>query len=515
MRSKQFWLLATTATAFLVFVGILGLFFVGNGAVSADSLAPAALTRTVAAGARTRYELQIKHLDRRARLAVHGLPWGAEGRFVIGRDRATLYVWTTPWTFAGRSLLKIDGSTAAGPIAPMSATLITRSVPLSAAYGIWTPTVWDTCSVDIHNSYAVIGPGGKLYPTWHPPIDPATGCTFGHEHGKDPSGSAVFDLTGGVPFGAANEALDTYAANQGLVDMRHEDHVGHKINWTNNTRALNNSRIKCSILTHVHQGTHSPDAFSNNLHEVGYYARCSDGNQLALNLLSPFGNGGEFTEGCNRSKTIATAEPMPMDSPDGFTGTARAIPDLSCIKQYILVPEGQTSQFSPNDAAGTFGGLYESWQPTLRLVSPDEPGPIVFITPEFAVLNPVRYYDPAQSDSLAYSIGICTLVEPNGDTVHGSSACNQVLKHPEWTYDNPDSPFNGAHRVVGKFGNIEINNAGGRTTWYSDPYGTNLQTRPFPGSIKQTISATDNGSGYNFNTEGSFDFTSTGVHAPN
>jgi hypothetical protein len=42
----------------------------------------------------------------------------------------------------------------------------------------------------VHDSYSVIGPDGKRYPTWHPPVvtDPSTGkkCAFGYEHGRDP-----------------------------------------------------------------------------------------------------------------------------------------------------------------------------------------------------------------------------------------------------------------------------------------------------------------------------------------
>ena len=65
--------------------------------------------------------------------------------------------------------------------------------PTSKAYRErnWSPTAYDTCSADLHRSFSVIGPDGKLYPTWHPPtvVDPATGrsCSFGHEHGDDPA----------------------------------------------------------------------------------------------------------------------------------------------------------------------------------------------------------------------------------------------------------------------------------------------------------------------------------------
>ena len=99
----------------------------------------------------------------------------------------------------------------------------------SRAYSIWEPTGPDTCTREIHDSYSIVGPDGLRYPTWHPPVDPGTGCTFGHEHGRDPRGSDLYGEVGAIPFGYANQQLDlgTFGAS------RHEDHVGHKVEWEN------------------------------------------------------------------------------------------------------------------------------------------------------------------------------------------------------------------------------------------------------------------------------------------
>ena len=67
------------------------------------------------------------------------------------------------------------------------------------SYGLWTPGPRDDCTAAIHNSYSVVGPDGKLYPTWHPPVDPVTGCSFGHDHGRDPRGSALYAAVGPIP----------------------------------------------------------------------------------------------------------------------------------------------------------------------------------------------------------------------------------------------------------------------------------------------------------------------------
>src|SRR5258706_16100071 len=52
----------------------------------------------------------------------------------------------------------------------------TSSRSNSHAVGQWAPATVDTCTQAQHDQYVVIGPDGKNYPTWHPPVDPTTGC---------------------------------------------------------------------------------------------------------------------------------------------------------------------------------------------------------------------------------------------------------------------------------------------------------------------------------------------------
>src|SRR5690349_1676057 len=88
-----------------------------------------------------------------------------------------------------------------------------ESVGNAQSFSIWAPSSNDNCSKEIHDSYSTLGPDHKLYPTWHPPVDPKTGCKFGHEHGRDPSGSNLYSEVGPIPFGYANEQLDTWDPN--------------------------------------------------------------------------------------------------------------------------------------------------------------------------------------------------------------------------------------------------------------------------------------------------------------
>ena len=80
----------------------------------------------------------------------------------------------------------------------------------AVAFGVWTPGPNDTCTKEQHDAHSVVGPDGKLYPTWHPPVDPTSGCSFGHEHGRDPRGSDLYSIVGDMPLGVANEALETW-----------------------------------------------------------------------------------------------------------------------------------------------------------------------------------------------------------------------------------------------------------------------------------------------------------------
>jgi hypothetical protein len=167
----------------------------------------------------------------------------------------------------------------------------------AASFGIWVPGANDDCTAAQHDAYSVVGPDHKRYPIWHPPIDPVTGCSFGHDHGRDPRGSALYREVGDIPFGYANEQLDVYDP----LTTRHEDHFGHKVEWENGIRMHFGSEaadalfdVRCDVMTKLHQGTHSKDAFTNNLHELVYHISCTDGTELHLTMLAAIGTPGQF-----------------------------------------------------------------------------------------------------------------------------------------------------------------------------------------------------------------------------
>jgi hypothetical protein len=369
----------------------------------------------------------------------------------------------------------------------------------SVAFGQrnWAPTAADSCPASVHERFSVIGPDGKRYPGWHPPsvTDPATGraCTFGHEHGRNPASS---DLAGwvsghfasagredyaGIPFGLATEALEDWAAANPGVVKRQEDHVGYKIDYENDvalTTADGGLGVTCDFLTRVHQGSHSPDALSNNVHELLFAARCSDGTELISNTVSRFGAPGEYNRGCDPSVTVPATDSGYPDGPG-----ERLIPDRTCVQTTFLVPAGRTT---------SVWAAYEKWSSTneLRTAGGDL---LASFDSAFGVFNPSRYGDPSRAPAMRRTLDLCWEIEPNGDRAGGGS-CDQArgngAEAVAYAFDDVRSPYDGTYRDV-YLRDARVANSAGPTRWWTDPYGGNGSTAPFPGAICQLVGVTD------------------------
>lgn len=404
--------------------------------------------------------------------------------------------------------------------------------PAAHAFGLWTPTRFDTCPKELHDAFFVIGPDGKRYPTWHPPttIDPATGrtCTFGHEHGRDPRGSKLWALVrehfahaghaafAGLPFGYVNEQLDVWNAANGVTGgMRHEDHVGHKVEWQNDVRlqrTVNGVRVdlpvRCDFLTKLHQGSHSADAFAMNLHELVYAVSCSNGAVLIASQMVAFGAPGELVRNCERTVTVAVPGHTPANAPTG--NGRRLIPDRTCVERHVFVPPGSFSQMSL--------ALYEDWISGNYLRTADG-REIAYYDPHFAVFNPARYHDPARPGGVGRSIDAC-YEEPAPGLRARDGACDRATDYGrilDVTWDDPRSPFDGSHRET-YFNQTRLANAGGPTTWWTTPFGGSAQTTPFPGAIRQHVAAVDNRSLPTLESQAfgaDRPYGGSGVHAPN
>jgi len=428
---------------------------------------------------------------------------------------------TVPLALAVAALVAVPRAADAEPrlrtVAPASATP-------AQALGQWAPSRFDSCPATLHDRYATRGPDGKLYPAWHPPVvrDPATGrrCTFGHEHGRDPRGSDLYrwvarHFGGGLPFGAAAEALDAYAAANPGVATRHEDHVGHKVEWQDDVRLLRRARggrrrpigVTCDFLTKLHQGTHSADAFANDVHELIYAVRCDDGTRLLTTTFVRFGRPGSFNRGCQPSLpvTAPTTPALPIGR------GRRQIPDRACVDRHVLVPAGRFSLFAR--------GLYEDWVSSNRLTTRSG-RQIAYWDPHFAVFDPARYFDHGSPGGLARTIDLCWTRTADGRRAAGS-ACDVATTYGSLTaplpFDDPRSPFSGTHRET-YLNQTTVSNRGGPRRWYTDPYGHRASRKPFPGALCQLVSPTDNTSrpileSQTFGAERPY--SAPGVHAPN
>ena len=403
----------------------------------------------------------------------------------------------------------------------------------------WSPTLYDSCPKALHESYSVVGPDGKLYPTWHPPnvVNPATGemCSFGHEHGADPAGSDLFEWVAsrtaapgfedraGIPFGYANEELTEYSAANPTYATRFEDHVGHKIDYANDVDLLDEDgryvktpgpagaevRVSCDYLFKVHQGSHSPDAVTNNVHELLFAARCNDGTEMITTTMARFGAGGQFNRSCAPGTTVTAAASSPYPSGGG----QRLLPDRGCVQDYVLVPPNAPSRQSD------IWALYENWQLESELKTADG-RLLASFDPWFAVRNPSRYSYPAAGTptSVGRTVDAAWETDPTDNGVVNALPWTDVADLDPFDYRDPRSPFDGSQRDF-YVHDAEVRNAGGAERWYTDPYGENASTTPFPGAICQIISTTDNSADPElkrrlFGRDDDYG-SANGVHAPN
>jgi hypothetical protein len=375
----------------------------------------------------------------------------------------------------------------------------------SIAYSVWAPGPNDTCTRADHERYSTVGPDGLLYPTWHPPVDPVTGCSFGHEHGRDPRGSALYREVGEMPFGYANQQLDIY--DPGM--RRHEDHVGHKVEWENGVQLKFKNggnavlSITCDVLTKLHQGTHSRDAFTNNMHEIVYHVRCSDGTKMSVTMMATIGTPGQFVASCDRQRVVHAGVATPANSPNG--GGHRAIPDRQCIDQLMLV--------APGERASVQSALRESWE-TSNVIKRADGRTLAHFNPYYQVIYPSRHFDATKPNGVGRPLDICRERTMAGDSARSARECEQSAA--ALAYDDTRSVFNGVLRFVDVNSN-DIRNADGPELWYSDPLGRNARPEPFPGSIRQYIARIDNsgrgGSGPTIGRDR--DYGAGRAHAPN
>lgn len=336
---------------------------------------------------------------------------------------------------------------------PASSEILARS------YGLWSPGKTWECPKWMHDTYWTKGEDGKVYPTWHPPVDfnPATNtyCTYGHEHGDDPSSSEVFDLVGMPAFGYVSEQQAVNSPSE----ARHEDHFGHKVLVANNWRMYNASNTSltttCDVTVKLHMGTHSPDALTNTAHEMFVGGKCDGSEPFNLKQFALFGAAGSFKEPetalCNLP-VISVIVPNPINQPLG--GMHRAIPTTECYlrgtqEEQLTGVVPRNSEFWLTGFAG--GSFY------------------------FNVRNPSRFFNALSSTKISRTVDTCY------DSKHPMSRsllCQETLAAgSRVTWDDPRSPFRGTVHSNTHFAALAFGNSP-NSVIYTDAYGRYATTSP-------------------------------------
>jgi hypothetical protein len=423
------------------------------------------------------------------------------GRLVGGPDTTTT---TTVVTNPGNNCtVNVDPSGAPGsavkvclPFASGNREYTVRA--LEASYGTnpppaqlkgpgWEPTLAGECSAAEHDKYWVRAADNNYYRTWHPAS--IGSCTFGHEHGDDPRTSNLNVWSGGVPFAYANELNGA---------EREEDHVGHKITVQNSWEAVTangadsretatSAGFTCHWLSHIHQGTHSPDALGENAHEYHVNVACDDGaarkptnpqweaaagannhTEVSLKLLAAFGEPGSFKACAGKEFVI----------PNGVGGglsslgndTHRVLPCVDGIRRLATA-------LGPNAAESRDDGTEELWRPG-GILKNNSGNVAVKVNAYYQVWDPIRVYNRdnqsfdidrdgnGQPDQLIYTIDMCTtqkgrdfLIAKFANFCDGLPAQLNSVPKSEW-WKSPLSPFRGMKRSVHSKG-VTLDNGGG------------------------------------------------------
>lgn len=233
-----------------------------------------------------------------------------------------------------------------------------------------------TCPSEVHERYVTRAPDGTTRPTWHPPVDPLTGCAFDHEHGSDPSRFIGAQRIGAPAFG-------WLAARMGMA----EPHAGFKV------YVVNDDRRGKAWMALLHQGTASPRraAVSHHTLELWMVRRRDRAALAKVHAMADFG---AFVPDCDGARPAPAARILPTLGP----GCARD---------------------------------YESWVTQLSIGGRLRAGGIAF-----GVDNPTTVIDRADPARLVFNgAEVCGRADPAG----AGSTCKgdrRWLAHPRWLIAN-------------------------------------------------------------------------------
>lgn len=273
------------------------------------------------------------------------------------------------------------------------------------------PAVGQTCPDWVHDRYTVVGPDGNTYATWHPPVDPEIGCTFGHEHGADPRTSK------------ANSDLPAFGYAAAQMGMS-EPHVGFKVFVLNAGDVVesnvDNKSADQNVRIVFHMGTSGPKRFTEPMHSM----------QLDV-----------------------------VDQNDSRFAHVHGMADTGSVDQAgstCDTPRRGGKDFS----TVTCNDAYEIWNGVrFQIIDPSDPYQGIDQTrfgaqPSVAVFDPVTSRDPLDSSRLLFTQAL------RGD----------LLSRPDIDPQSPQATYKGCEREM-YAGPLFWHNAGQRTVYFTDALG--------------------------------------------
>jgi hypothetical protein len=293
------------------------------------------------------------------------------------------------------------------------------------------PVAGQPCPAAVHDAYKAQGPDGNWYPTWHPPVDPQSGCVFGHEHGDNPNGSPAL---------RGRPVLFGYASIKAGMN---ETHTGFKVfRWDNVQHYNAPAHSGSHVVMMLHQGTSGAGRFTTVFHDVAFhYWNPNDGREVHVQMLAPFG---DLLVGCG-----ANDPNMDLRLEQANVPGARQVSSARCFT-------------SPNIP-------YEDWITALYVGTDSQGNWKAYMDPHFAIFNPNTYCQVQN--------GACTLAY--SDIMDGTGA------DPAGT----QSWFKGTKREA-YLNQVWLDNGGGNASVWTDPYGK-LASPGAAGAIEQYIAAMD------------------------
>jgi hypothetical protein len=274
------------------------------------------------------------------------------------------------------------------------------------------------------------------YPTWHPAVDPASGCVFGHEHGDDPTASG------------ANSELPAFGYVPAQMVGMDEAHAGYKVfNLTAGEVSEDGRVVRADYRIVFHFGTSGTRRYTEDFHSMMYDYVARDGSGRFAHVM-------------------------------GMADTALAALDGSTCD----VPRRGGRDFSTIGCDDT----YEIWGFAFSIVHPDDPflDPThvrLYLSGSVATFDPVLTRDPADNEAVVYT-----------QTYRGDPF---DFRRGDGTQIDPlskDAYYQGCQREAYGGPNYWLN-ARNPSEYYTDVFG-NVQPGPGMGTILQQVSAQNSGS---------------------